>query len=116
MSFTPSNPKSNPTDQDPDSDDAPETAFLSLPNGCLCCSIKEPGIAAIENMILEQESRAGGSLGQQDEDEDSVKGSGTGNAKGRRRGVDRVVVELTGVADPGKSGSDLFSPEVQVEN
>jgi len=122
MSFTPSNPnsKSNPTDQDPDpdSDDAPETAFLSLPNGCLCCSIKEPGIAAIENMILEQESRAGGSLGQQDEDqiEDSVKGSGNGNAKGRRRGVDRVVVELTGVADPGKSGSDLFSPEVEVEN
>ncbi|KAK8858663.1 hypothetical protein IAR55_002892 [Kwoniella newhampshirensis] len=48
------------------------SSFLSLPNGCLCCSVKEPGIAAIEEMVA--------------------------TAPG---GVDWVVVELTGVADPG---------------
>ena len=48
------------------------TSFLSLPNGCLCCSVKDLGIAAIEEMVA---SQAGG--------------------------VDWVVVELTGVANPG---------------
>lgn len=48
--------------------------FLSLPNGCLCCSVKDMGIAAIEDMVM----RAPG-------------------------GVDWVVVELTGLADPSKS-------------
>ena len=82
MSFTPNDPSSTTSSSSDPA--APETAFLSLPNGCLCCSIKEPGIAAIENMIVEQER-----LGQ-------------GEGKGKGRGVDRVVVELTGVADPGK--------------
>ncbi|WRT67874.1 uncharacterized protein IL334_004848 [Kwoniella shivajii] len=48
------------------------TEFLSLPNGCLCCSVKDMGIAAIEEMVI--------------------------NAPG---GIDWVIVELTGVADPG---------------
>lgn len=48
------------------------TSFLSLPNGCLCCSFKDMGIAAIEEMVASQ------------------------------KGVDWVMVELTGVADPGK--------------
>ncbi|OCF43505.1 cytoplasmic protein [Kwoniella heveanensis CBS 569] len=48
------------------------TSMLSLPNGCLCCSFKDMGIAAIEEMVA--------------------------NAPG---GVDWVMVELTGVADPG---------------
>lgn len=65
MEFTPSATESN-------------TAFLSLPNGCLCCSIKEPGITAIENMVSQR-----------------------GQASGEKA-IDRVVVELTGVADPGK--------------
>lgn len=47
--------------------------MLTLPNGCLCCSFKDMGIAAIEEMVA---SQAGG--------------------------VDWVLVELTGVADPGK--------------
>jgi len=51
------------------------TSFLSLPNGCLCCSVKDLGIAAIEDMVASQ-------LG----------------------GVDWVIVELTGVADPGMFG------------
>lgn len=55
-----------------------QTSFLSLPNGCLCCSILEPGITAIENMVAERP------------DGDKV---------------DWVVVELTGVADPGKPAS-----------
>ncbi|RSH91096.1 hypothetical protein EHS25_010272 [Saitozyma podzolica] len=45
------------------------SSFLSLPNGCLCCSFKDMGIAAIEEMAVQQ-------------------------------GVDWVMVELTGVADP----------------
>ncbi|WVR06406.1 hypothetical protein IAU60_003437 [Kwoniella sp. DSM 27419] len=48
------------------------TEFLSLPNGCLCCSVKDMGIAAIEEMVANAPS-----------------------------GVDWVLVELTGVADPG---------------
>ncbi|ODN81786.1 hypothetical protein L202_02158 [Cryptococcus amylolentus CBS 6039] len=59
------NPASGSTQEDPAS------SFLSLPNGCLCCSVKDLGIAAIEDMVA--------------------------NAPG---GVDWVVVELTGVADP----------------
>jgi G3E family GTPase len=51
------------------------TEFLSLPNGCLCCSIKEPGIAAIEDLVA-RKGEEGSAL-------------------------DWVVVELTGVADPG---------------
>ncbi|WVW84779.1 hypothetical protein I302_106814 [Kwoniella bestiolae CBS 10118] len=57
---------SNPTSQ------TTSTEFLSLPNGCLCCSFKDMGIAAIEEMVA--------------------------NAPG---GIDWVMVELTGVADPG---------------
>ncbi len=52
---------------------ATQTQFLSLPNGCLCCSIKELGIAAIEDLVSKQD-----------------------------RKLDWVVVELTGVADPGE--------------
>ncbi|EIW73491.1 hypothetical protein TREMEDRAFT_59665 [Tremella mesenterica DSM 1558] len=48
------------------------SSFLSLPNGCLCCSVKDMGIAAIEEMVA------------------SLPG-----------GIDRVLVELTGLADPG---------------
>lgn len=46
--------------------------FLSLPNGCLCCSFKDMGIAAIEEMAHSE-------------------------------GVEWVMVELTGLADPGIS-------------
>lgn len=53
-----------------------QSSFLSLPNGCLCCSILEPGITAIENMVAQRPE------GEQP--------------------VDWVVVELTGVADPGE--------------
>lgn len=53
------------------------SSFLSLPNGCLCCSFKDMGIAAIEEMAVQQ-------------------------------GVDWVMVELTGVADPGERGRRLL--------
>jgi G3E family GTPase len=52
-----------------------QSSFLTLPNGCLCCSILEPGITAIENMVAQR-------------------------PEGEKE-VDWVVVELTGVADPG---------------
>lgn len=48
------------------------STMLSLPNGCLCCSFKDMGIAAIEEMVASQ------------------------------GGVDWVMVELTGLADPGE--------------
>lgn len=47
--------------------------FLELANGCLCCSIKDSGVAAIENLM-------------------------------RRRGAfDYILLETTGLADPGLS-------------
>lgn len=60
---------SNPTDPD-----APSSSMLTLPNGCLCCSFKDMGIAAIEEMVAAE-----------------------------REKIDWVVVELTGLADPGES-------------
>lgn len=45
--------------------------FLELANGCLCCSIKDSGIAAIEALMI------------------------------RKGGFDYVVLETTGLADPG---------------
>lgn len=83
MSFTP-----NPTSTTgSDVAQEAETAFLSLPNGCLCCSIKEPGITAIENMIMERGGKEG------------------------VKGIDRVVVELTGVADPAEIAKSFWTNE-----
>lgn len=57
-------------------------SFLSLPNGCLCCSVKDMGIAAIEEMV-----------------------------QGIQGGVDWVLVELTGLADPGPIARRFWSNE-----
>lgn len=46
--------------------------FLELANGCLCCSIKDTGIAAIENLMK------------------------------RKGAFDYILLETTGVADPGE--------------
>ena len=45
--------------------------FLELPNGCLCCSIKDTGIAAIEKLMQ------------------------------KRGAFDYILLETTGLADPG---------------
>lgn len=45
--------------------------FLELANGCLCCSIKDTGIAAIEKLMR------------------------------RKGGFDYILLETTGLADPG---------------
>lgn len=46
--------------------------FLELANGCLCCSIKDTGIAAIEKLMK------------------------------RKGAFDYILLETTGVADPGE--------------
>ena len=45
--------------------------WLELRNGCLCCAVKDNGVKAIENLIK------------------------------RRGGFDYIVLETTGLADPG---------------
>lgn len=45
--------------------------FLELPNGCLCCSIKDTGAAAIEKLMQ------------------------------RKGAFDYILLETTGLADPG---------------
>lgn len=45
--------------------------FLELSNGCLCCSIKDSGIAAIEKLMQ------------------------------RKGAFDYILLETTGLADPG---------------
>lgn len=45
--------------------------FLELANGCLCCSIKDTGIAAIEKLMQ------------------------------RKGAFDHILLETTGLADPG---------------
>jgi len=56
--------------------------FLELPNGCLCCSIKDTGVAAMEKLMS------------------------------RRGAFDHILLETTGLADPGTSfmccDADLF--------
>ena len=49
--------------------------FLELANGCLCCSIKDSGVAAIENLMK------------------------------RKGAFDYILLETTGLADPGKPSS-----------
>jgi G3E family GTPase len=98
MQFTPSS-------SDDTSKSQPETTFLSLPNGCLCCSIKEPGITAIENMVEEQDDR--------DRRNEAEGGSNQGTDV---RGIDRVVVELTGVADPGQYTLPFCPPTSRTSN
>lgn len=46
---------------------------LELANGCLCCSIKDTGIAAIEKLMQ------------------------------RKGAFDHILLETTGLADPGES-------------
>lgn len=47
--------------------------FLELANGCLCCSIKDAGIAAIEKLME------------------------------RKGAFDHIILETTGLADPGEN-------------
>lgn len=47
--------------------------FLELANGCLCCSIKDSGVAAIEKLMQ------------------------------RKGAFDHILLETTGLADPGAS-------------
>jgi len=51
----------------------PSEEFLELSNGCLCCSIKDSGIAAIEKLMQ------------------------------RKGAFDYILLETTGLADPGTS-------------
>lgn len=56
----------------PDDPTAEQTEeFLDLPNGCLCCSIKDTGAAAIEKLME------------------------------RKGAFDHILLETTGLADPG---------------
>ena len=51
---------------------------LELPNGCLCCSIKDLGVAAIEKLMQ------------------------------RKGAFDHILLETTGLADPGAPLPDLI--------
>ncbi|KAH9942912.1 cobW-domain-containing protein [Amylocystis lapponica] len=55
--------------------------FLELANGCLCCSIKDSGIAAIEKLMQ------------------------------RKGGFDYILLETTGLADPGPIASMFWQNE-----
>ncbi|KAF9649929.1 cobW-domain-containing protein, partial [Thelephora ganbajun] len=54
------------------SDSQQSEEFLELANGCLCCGIKDSGVAAIENLIK------------------------------RKGAFDYILLETTGLADPGR--------------
>ena len=55
----------------PDDPSQQSEEFLELANGCLCCSIKDMGIAAIEKLMQ------------------------------RKGAFDHILLETTGLADPG---------------
>ena len=54
--------------------------FLELANGCLCCSIKDAGVAAIEKLME------------------------------RKGAFDHIILETTGLADPGENRHYCSSP------
>jgi G3E family GTPase len=56
---------------------------LELANGCLCCSIKDSGAAAIEKLMQ------------------------------KRGRFDYILLETTGLADPGRHASTLVRDAVQ---
>lgn len=66
----------------PDDPSSTTSSMLSLPNGCLCCSFKDMGIAAIEEMVAAQKDK-----------------------------IDWVIVELTGLADPAPIAKDFWTNE-----
>ena len=53
--------------------------FLELANGCLCCSIKDSGIAAIEKLME------------------------------KKGAFDHIILETTGLADPGEFCAHLLA-------
>ena len=55
--------------------------FLELANGCLCCSIKDQGVAAIEKLMQ------------------------------RKGAFDYILLETTGLADPGPIASIFWQNE-----
>ncbi|KAF8644509.1 hypothetical protein AX16_008386 [Volvariella volvacea WC 439] len=55
--------------------------FLELPNGCLCCSIKDTGVAAIEKLMQ------------------------------KKGAFDHILLETTGLADPGPIASMFWQNE-----
>jgi len=55
--------------------------FLELANGCLCCSIKDSGIAAIEKLMQ------------------------------RKGAFDYILLETTGLADPGTSSISALASQ-----
>ena len=57
----------------PDDPSQQSEEFLELANGCLCCSIKDSGVAAIEKLMK------------------------------RKGAFDHILLETTGLADPGVS-------------
>ncbi|KAF9219248.1 cobW-domain-containing protein [Gyrodon lividus] len=65
--------------EDPTAENSEE--FLELANGCLCCSIKDAGIAAIEKLMERQGS------------------------------FDHIILETTGLADPGPIASMFWLNE-----
>ena len=56
--------------------------FLELSNGCLCCSIKDSGVAAIEKLMQ------------------------------RKGAFDYILLETTGLADPGTLSISVLTPNV----
>jgi G3E family GTPase len=65
--------------EDPSAENSEE--FLELANGCLCCSIKDSGVAAIEKLMQ------------------------------RKGAFDHILLETTGLADPGPIASMFWHNE-----
>ncbi|WOO76744.1 COBW domain-containing protein 1 [Vanrija pseudolonga] len=70
------------TFNNPDDPNATTDTMLTLPNGCLCCSFKDMGIQAIEDMVAAQKDK-----------------------------IDWVMVELTGLADPAPIARGFWANE-----
>lgn len=66
----------------PDDPSQQSEEFLELANGCLCCSIKDVGVAAIEKLMQ------------------------------RKGAFDHILLETTGLADPGEQTNLLVRLDI----
>jgi G3E family GTPase len=89
--------------------DAPAPHWVELANGCLCCSVKGEFLQAIEALVASGLA-PGGSGGGGPQAEQPQQGEGQQQQSGRGA-VEAVLVEASGLADPGPVVAALWGDE-----
>jgi len=74
------------------------TDMIELPNGCICCTVKDDLVSTLES-LLEKTNNSGSSSGS-----GSGSSGNSGGGSGSRR-LDYIIIECSGMANPGPIAS-----------